>query len=268
MPKMDIPSNKEQLMNHPDTQSKLLEVFLQDGFVCVPQFLDQEAQRELLENVQRFIHEVVPVIPHDQVFYEDKRNPLTLKQIQHLEAHDTWFRDLFIDSPFTAIAETMLGTKCIPMNLQYFNKPPRTSQPTPPHQDGFYFMIAPCNAVTMWLALDEVDEKNGCVRYVRGSHHEGLHPHTQTTTLGFSQEIEHYDDLPAIDRETPTKALPGDLLIHHAMTIHRADANESPDRQRRALGFIYYSADAKPDHVTHAAYQQRLKREWKQADRI
>ena len=239
-------------MHHPDTRSEQLEVFRRDGFVCVPQFLDRNTQRDLLKHVQRFIDEVVPVIPRDQVFYENKRNPLTLKQIQHMETHDTYFHDLFTNSPFTTIAETMLGTKCIPMNLQYFNKPPGTSHPTPPHQDGFYFMIDPCNAVTLWLALDDVDEQNGCVCYVRGSHHKGLLPHTQTRTLGFSQGIERNDDLLAVDRETPTKASPGDLLIHHAMTIHRADANHSTDRQRRALGFIYYSADAKQDHLAPA----------------
>ena len=255
-------------MHHTDTRSEQLDVFGRDGFVCVPQFLGHTAQRELLQHVQRFIHEVVPVIPRDQVFYENKRDPLTLKQIQHLETHDTYFHYLLTNSTFTTLAETMLGTKCIPMNLQYFNKPPGTSQSTPPHQDGFYFMTDPCNAVTMWLALDDVDEQNGCVRYVCGSHLEGLLSHAQTGTLGFSQGIEHYADLFVVDHETPVTASSGDLLVHHALTIHRADANRSSDRQRRALGFIYYSADAKQNHLAHAEYQQRLKRQWEQADRI
>jgi ectoine hydroxylase-related dioxygenase (phytanoyl-CoA dioxygenase family) len=50
--------------------------------------------------------------------------------------------------------------------MQYFNKPPSVGQPTPPHQDGYYFMLDPCEAVTMWFALDEVDEENGRMRYV------------------------------------------------------------------------------------------------------
>ena len=47
-------------------------------------------------------------------------------------------------------------------NMQYFDKPPtslygpgKTSQATPPHQDAYYFMIAPPQqAVTAWMALD------------------------------------------------------------------------------------------------------------------
>jgi len=100
-------------------------------------------------------------------------------------------------------------------------------------------MIKPAEAVTMWLALDHVDEENGCVRYVHGSHEWGMRPHGRTQTIA----------LPAA---------PGDLLVHHCMTIHRADGNQSATRSRRALGLIYYSADAQVDEEAHAAYQARL----------
>ena len=53
-------------------------------------------------------------------------------------------------------------------------------------------------------------------------------------------------------------AKPGDLLVHNAMTIHRADGNRSQTRTRQALGFIYYSERAKEDEVAHVAYQKRL----------
>jgi phytanoyl-CoA hydroxylase len=35
-------------------------------------------------------------------------------------------------------------------------------------------MLDPCEALTMWLVLEKVDEENGCVRYVRGSHKHGI----------------------------------------------------------------------------------------------
>jgi phytanoyl-CoA hydroxylase len=51
---------------------------------------------------------------------------------------------------------------------------------------------------------------------------------------------------------------PGDLLVHHALTIHRADGNTSQDRNRRALGFIYYADRAREDTLRKQAYQQAL----------
>lgn len=54
-------------------------------------------------------------------------------------------------------------------------------------------------------------------------------------------------------------AAPGDIIGHHALLLHRAGANITRDRQRRALGFIYYSVDAVVDEEAHAAYQKQLK---------
>ena len=143
------------------------------------------------------------------------------------------------------------------MNMQYFNKPPGLGQATPPHQDGFYFMLDPCRALTMWLALDEVNEENGCVRYVSRSHKLGLRKHVRTQTLGFSQGIENFPTAQDEKNEIAIFAQPGDLLIHDAMTIHRANQNNS-SRSRRALGFIYYSEFAKQDTAAHAKYQRKL----------
>ena len=156
----------------------------------------------------------------------------------------------------------------MPKNMQYFNKPPGIGQPTPPHQDGYYFMLAPCEAVTMWFALEDVDEENGCVRYVPGSHKHGMREHARTQTLGFSQGIVDYPTVADRESELAFPAKPGDLLVHHALTIHRADGNRSTTRTRRALGFIYYSDRAREDVEAHAAYQRRLAEDMKAAGKL
>jgi phytanoyl-CoA hydroxylase len=58
------------------------------------------------------------------------------------------------------------------------------------------------------------------------------------------------------------------LLVHSALTIHRAGANKSGTRTRRALGFIYYSQRARENVEAHAAYQNRLAKEMKAEGRI
>ena len=113
----------------------------------------------------------------------------------------------------------------------------------------------------MWLALEEVDEENGCVRYVRGSHLKAMRPHGRTKTAGFSQGITDYGTDNDRSNEVAIPATAGDLLIHHAMTIHRADGNQSATRTRRALGFIYFSVAAKEDKVAKEAYLKLLAEE-------
>ena len=58
--------------------------------------------------------------------------------------------------------------------------------------------------------------------------------------------------------EIACPAQAGDLLVHHALTIHRAAKNSHPTRQRRALGFIFYGQSAREDRQRKAAYQRQL----------
>lgn len=246
----------------------LLARFATDGFAMIPQFVVGQKLDELISHVDRFIDDVVPDLPADQAFYEDKHDPKTLKQIQKMGDHDAWFHQLFVAGQCRELAELILKGPVVPKNLQYFNKPPGTSRATPPHQDGYYFMLDPCEAVTMWFAMDNVDEQNGCVRYVLGSHAHGMRVHGRTQTLGFSQGIIDYPT--DVDRrgEIAVPAQAGDLLVHDAMTIHRADANRTPNCARRALGFVYYSERAREDTKAHAAYQRQLAEEMRASGKI
>jgi len=233
--------------------------FEDDGFVAVSGFCDAEELQGIESALTTFLGEIVPTLPVEQVFYEDKGVSSTLKQIQRLHEHDEFFAS-FMDGSPKALAEELLGEPVIAKNLQYFNKPPGVGQATPPHQDAYYFMLKPCHALTMWMALDPVDEENGCVRYLKGSHHDGIRPHGRTQTLGFSQGILDFGKEETRE-EVPCPARPGDLLAHHGLTIHRADANLSPTRPRRALGFIFYGESSRENPEAHDAYQRRLAKE-------
>lgn len=235
--------------------------FDQDGYVFLPGLIGADGVAEIQTQLDRYVKEVVPGLPGTEVFYENRGEAATLKQLQRMHEFDDFFKSIFETGGLRTIAETLLQDQVVPVNLQYFDKPPKIGQPTPPHQDGYYFMLDPCEAVTMWLALDHVDEENGCVRYIRGSHRNGFRPHGRTKTLGFSQGIVDYGSGDDYEQEQSFPAHPGDLLAHHAMTIHRADGNSTDDRHRRALGFIYFAERAKEDIEAKAAYQKRLNEE-------
>lgn len=246
--------------------SKLRSGICRDGFVAMQGFMNADAVKDLRRRVDQFIDEVVPTMPAEHVFYESKGNAKTLKQLQQMFAYDDYFHSLMFGSRFESLAAELLGNEVIGANMQYFNKPPGIGHPTPAHQDGYYFMLEPNEAVTMWLALEDVDEETGCVRYVKGSHDDGLRPHGETETLGFSQGLLDYGPRDE-EREVAVPASPGDLLVHHALTIHRADGNSSPTRTRKALGFIYYSAAAK-ESVEKRKRQAQLVERWKQQGRL
>lgn len=240
--------------------------FDRDGFVLLRGYLSAQEAANVNANIQRFVDDILPQAPETTAFYEDPEDPATIKRLQNMYQLDPYFDELFHGQRFQGLAERLLGDGARGKNLQWFSKPARVGGITPPHQDGFYFMLEPNEAITLWLALDHIDEDNGCIRYVPGSHRQGMRPHQRSNVVGFSQGLPDYSD---DDRacEVPIHASPGDLFAHHSMTIHRADANPS-DRRRAALGFVFFAESAKEDADKAERYRQELYAQWEQEGRI
>jgi phytanoyl-CoA hydroxylase len=237
---------------------KIKQDFNQDGYLFLPGFLDLHEVNIISEKLEKLIQNLLPHISPQQVKYEDKNDPSTLKLLQDLNEYDRYFSDILFESKFRELAKSLLGEEVIGKTVEYFNKPAKTGKATPPHQDGYYFMLNPVSAVTMWMALEEVDEENGWVSYVRGSHLHGMRPHSKTNTVGFSQGITDFGLDEDLKNEIFFPAKPGDLLIHHALTIHKAGQNTSENRSRKALGLIYFGASAKEDINAKEAYVKEL----------
>lgn len=240
--------------------------FIDNGFIVQREFLNKTEIEDLRENTSRFIDQVVPNLPTDQVYYEDKNSPETLKQIQKMHEHDEYFYKFANSEKVVKLAEECLAAPVKLINMQYFNKFPGKNVGTPVHQDGFYFPIKPQEALTMWLSLDHADEKNGAVQYVPGSHKKGRRPHSSSGILGFSQKISNWT---AQDSEAllQMEASPGDILVHHSLTIHAAKPNSS-DKSRRSVGFIFYRADVEHDEEAHSNYQRELAMALKEEGKI
>jgi phytanoyl-CoA hydroxylase len=233
--------------------------FARDGYVIARHFLAPPEVAELEQNLSRYICQIVPGLPPTDAFYEIKGSPETLKQMQFMQNNDAFFAEFMRRNRYLELAEALLGMPVVAQGVEYFNKPAGIGKQTPPHQDGYYFTLVPSEAVTLWFALDEVSEENGCVRYVPGSHKNGMRPHNLSNVLGFSQGIA---DWSAQDqaREVSGVAHPGDLLVHHCDTIHRADANLS-QRSRRAVAIVYYAAHAVPDLEARARYMESARKQ-------
>jgi phytanoyl-CoA hydroxylase len=233
--------------------------FQRDGFTTVPQFLTGDEYQSLTDNVDRYIRDIVPTLPDADAFYVDRSRPETLKQMQHMEG-DPFFRDYVHHPRWLALAEALLGEPVRCRYPEWFNKPPGEEAPTPPHQDNYYFCLNPPQVVTIWLALDAVDEDNGCLRYVRGSHLEGIRPHGSSSVLGFSQGISDYG--PKDEARAANICLrPGDATVHHGNTIHRAEPNRTADRNRRAFAMVIEGVSCKRDEDAYRRYMAALKRQ-------
>ena len=75
-----------------------------------------------------------------------------------MTSYDSHFKELTESDRFAKLAELLLDDGVISKNMEWFTKPARSDAETPPHQDGFYFMLEPNEALTLWLALDTVND--------------------------------------------------------------------------------------------------------------
>jgi ectoine hydroxylase-related dioxygenase (phytanoyl-CoA dioxygenase family) len=120
------------------------------------------------------------------------------------------------------------------------------------HQDYWYWRLASePRMLTFWIALDDVDESNGCMQFIPGSHGCGL------------LESGNYFDR---NRDAQTKALEaqglamtpischlraGHASAHHCLTLHGSGPNRT-ERPRRSLAVHMMDGsltiDRKPDN--------------------
>ena len=102
--------------------------FQQLGFFVIEKFLSDVEVTQIHSEFSRIQKDVIPKMPASEVYYDQKGDRNSLKQLQRLHVHDAFFHTLMINSPFQKIAEHLLGEPVEGKNLQYFNKPPALGQ--------------------------------------------------------------------------------------------------------------------------------------------
>ena len=221
----------------------LCAAFERDGFVILRQFFNISEIQRLSGEIERY--RAVRLPEGAPATYEDPSNRESLKSMRLMERHDPFFREYFVENDrLRELSRALLHCDEVELAfVQWFDKPPRIGSPTPAHQDNIFDPFEPPEALTFWVALDTVDEENACLRYIRGSNRGPLREHVDSPYSGFSKVVEDYSDH---DRANEVAILlrPGDIAVHHFMTIHRTDANRS-DRHRRGIGFRVKSTRAK-----------------------
>ena len=91
--------------------------------------------------------------------------------------HDSWILDLAMSTEIIALVEGLIGPDIAILTTRILSKPASTGRPVPWHQDAYYWPLEPRQAISFWLAVDEVTEENGAMRVLPGSHRAGLLEH-------------------------------------------------------------------------------------------
>ena len=156
-------------------------------------------------------------------------------QIMHLGERSAPFRKLAYDSRILDAVSDLIGPNIMLFHDQALYKPAHHGGPIHWHQDNAYWKCRPANLVSCWLTLDAVDEENGAMRVVPGSHLRPLSHGKESNGGGPLLEVgADIQESPVVVVDLPA----GGAMLHHCQTLHQTKPNRT-DRQRRAFAIHY-----------------------------
>lgn len=209
-----------------------VDTFREHGHVVARGLFTPDETAALREHLGRVRHDG-PSEDDDAGFDTASTDPL-LQWPRLLQAHrwDMTSREWLLDPRVTGWAGRLLG--CTPLAVQcmvYFKPPGSRGQAL--HQDQYFIRARPGTCVAAWMALDDTDDENGCIRVVPGSQDWPLLcPEPADTTVSFAR-----DSIPLPDDvvESPVEMRAGDVLFFNGSLVHGSRPNRSRTRLRRAL---------------------------------
>ena len=160
----------------------------------------------------------------------------------HLKYGRVW--DILVNSKIIACVRDLLGENVIGWGSHFFCKMPNDGKQVAWHQDSSYWPLTPSKAVTVWLAVDDADVENACMRFVSGSHHFGamtFRPSNPAEHNVLNQTIENVEKYGQFVDDC-LKA--GEISLHSDLLLHGSEANASP-RRRCGLTLRYAPAEVR-----------------------
>ena len=209
-----------------------IEQYEKDGYV-IPDFKMsdstlkkiEERHDKLLKQYPQFKNYCPAILNYDESFLEFCKNEIILNYV-----------------------EQILGSDFALWNSSFFAKPAINGHATPWHQDGQYWPIRPLATCTVWLAIDDANVENGCLRFIKGSHKDKKlknHNINNNENLTLNQELDEkeYNEKDAVNLILKR----GQISLHDVYLVHGSEANKS-SMARRAMTMRFMPTTSIFDH--------------------
>ena len=172
-----------------------LQAFETEGFAVGARLLDDSQLARLKGEFDAMIANLPP-----------GQRPENMPSVHYDNAY---LRELFLSDALVDVAAQILGPDIALFVTYAISKRPSDGLAVRFHQDAAYWPISPMKTFTLWLAVDDSDRENGCMRVIPGSHkdravreHEVDSSGRTTLPLG----LNGVDDRAAVDVEVEAGA--------------------------------------------------------------
>ncbi len=160
----------------------------------------------------------------------------------HLRYPDAY--DLLTDERIVVCVSDLLGRSVVGWGCHFFCKMPGDGKRVAWHQDATYWPLTPTKTVTVWLAIDDADTTNACMRFVPGSHLRGavrFEVDDADPTNVLNQKV---TDIGRYGEPFDNLLRAGEISLHSDLLLHGSEANDS-DRRRCGLTLRYCAAEVR-----------------------
>jgi phytanoyl-CoA hydroxylase len=224
-------------MNNQITKTQC-KSYRDDGYIIIDDFLDDTE----LNIWQEAVEEAVAARENKRLPYETAQIPVKAQnEIVFQQRINLWMdhpgvRRLMFDDRIGKMAADLEGVEGIRIwHDQVLTKQP-WANPTTWHQDNTKWSFSSAQAITIWVALDDVTLQNGCMFFLPGSHKKRLEDHPAAGN-SVGAMFATYPELGGLE-PTPVVMRAGGCSFHNGLMVHAAHANMTP-YPRRAFTCAY-----------------------------
>jgi len=144
----------------------------------------------------------------------------------------TWADALVHHPKVLDAVEDAIGPDILCWTTNFFIKEANSPGFVSWHQDSTYWGLDPDEVITAWIAFTEVNEANGYMQVIPGSHKIDQLPHVDTfhkdNLLSRGQEIAVEVD---VSKAVGLALHAGEMSLHHIKLVHGSAANRTDDRR-------------------------------------
>lgn len=193
-------------------------------------FQNQASDQYFIESGDkiRFFFEKNAIGPNNELLVPEEHS---LNKVGHsLHIDHPVFRKYTFDNRIRELCWQLGLQKPAVAQSMYMFKNPGVGDEVASHQDGSYLHTEPSSVVGFWIALEDATLENGCLKFIRASHKNGIHRRFIRNPDKGSPELLIYDK-PApiyqLSNFTTAPVKKGTLVIIHSQVVHRSESNKS-----------------------------------------
>lgn len=219
----------------------------ENGFVLVEHALDDEVLHELRNVTQEVCSGAHGLKTHSQFLDLEPTHTPELPRVRRIKtpqlAHP-FYRELAQHPQITDPMSSLIGEDIrLRLGGKVNIKSPGIGSPIEWHQDWAFYPHTNQDVLAVGILLDDMDETNGPVMFVPGSHKGPIFDHHSKGAFCGAIDV-HRENLD-LSGAVEIHATAGSMTIHHARLIHGSASNTS-SKPRRVLFFEFAAADAWP----------------------